>query len=108
MLEKSEVASLLQNFCAMSLRQFGKAVTAFRTDNDNEFLKLKSYFLQQGILHQTSTIDTPQQNGRVEHKHRHILNVARACLFQAKLHVTFWGESILTAAHLINRNQLVY
>lgn len=28
--------------------------------------------------------------------------MARACLFQARLPVSFWGESILTAAHLIN------
>lgn len=66
-------------------------------------MALKSYFRQQGILHQTSCVDTPQQNGRVERKHMHILNVARACLFQADLPTSFWGESILTVAHLINR-----
>lgn len=42
------------------------------------------------------------KNGRVERKHRHILNVARACLFQVQLPSTLWGESILFASHLIN------
>lgn len=42
----------------------------------------------------------------MERKHRHILNVARVCLFQARLPITFWGESIFTAAHIINRTPL--
>lgn len=97
MLEKSEVATLLQKFCAMSVRQFGHQVLTVRSDNGTEFMVLKKYFQNNGIMHQTSCVDTPQQNGRVERKHRHILNVARACLFQSKLRVTFWGESILAA-----------
>lgn len=64
---------------------------------------LTSFFQEHGILHQTSCVDTPQQNGRVEQKHRHIPNVARACLFQSHLPIKFWGESILAATHLINR-----
>lgn len=102
MLEKSEVPTLLQNFCAMAKPQFDFSVKTFRTDNGTEFLKLKPYLRKEGITHQTSSVDTPQQNGRVERKHRHILNVARAYLFQANIPVTFWGQSILTAAHLIN------
>lgn len=54
------------------------------------------------ILHQTSFVGTPQQIGRVERKHPHILNVGRSIMFQANLPIRFWGESILTATHLIN------
>ena len=64
---------------------------------------MSSYFKDLGIIHQTSCVNTPQQNGRVERKHRHILNVSRALLFQTNLPVKFCGEAVLTAAYLINR-----
>lgn len=103
MLAKSEVSTLIKNFRAMSEKQFGRSVKIVRTDNGTEFMILKPFFQEQGIMHHTSCVDSPQHNGRVERKHGHILNVARTCLFQAKLPVKFWGESILTAAHIINR-----
>ena len=103
LLEKSEVRTVLPNFIALATRQFGKTVKTVRSDNGTEFMCLSKYFAEAGIVHQTSCVGTPQQNRRVERKHRHILNVARSILFQANLPVRFWGESVLTAAHLINR-----
>ena len=75
-----------------------------KSDNGSEFVSgtMRDFFASQGIDYQTSCVDTPQQNGRVERKHRHILEVVRALRFQAHLPLKFWGECVLTAVHLIN------
>ncbi|GJS02148.1 retrovirus-related pol polyprotein from transposon TNT 1-94 [Tanacetum coccineum] len=100
---KSEVFESMKLFLAMVKRQFNKLGKIVRSDNGTEFTCMKQFFLDERIIFQTSCVGTPQQNGRVERKHRHILNVARALRFQSSLPIDFWGECILTAAYLINR-----
>ena len=59
--------------------------------------------LQNGILHQTSCVDTPSQNGAIERKNKHLLETARALLFQMHVPRHLWANSIFTACFLINR-----
>ena len=102
LLAKSEVKNVLQRFCAYAEKQFSQVVKVVRSDNGMEFMCLRKYFQDNRILHQTSCVNTPQQNGRVKRKHIHILNVARALLFQSKMPVKFWGKAITTETHVIN------
>ena len=84
-------------------RQFSQTIKVVQSDNGTEFNCLRDFFNSLDIVFQTSCIGPPQQNGRVERKHKHILNVKRALRFQANLPIRFWGENVLTAVHLINR-----
>ena len=103
MIDKTEVFRMFMSFVAMVDRQFSQTIKVVQSHNGIEFNCLLDYFNATGILFQTSCVGTPQQNGRVERKHKHILNVARALRFQANLPIYFWGVSVLTATHLINR-----
>jgi len=76
-----------------------------RSDNGSEFISgpMKKFYGDQGIVHKISCVGIPQQNGIVERKHRHILNVVRALRFEANLPLEFWGECVLAAAYLTNK-----
>ena len=72
-----------------------------RTDNGLEFNMIQ-FFNTEGVIHQTSCVETPKQNCLVERKHQHILNVTRALLFQSKLSQNFWNFAVQYAITLIN------
>jgi hypothetical protein len=54
-------------------------------------------------LHQTTCINTPEQNDISERKNRHLLEVTRSLLFQNNVPKTYWSDAVLTATYLINR-----
>ena len=74
----------------MVKNQFGISVK-IRSDNGSEFTSrpMQKLYHEHEILCESSYVDTPQQNGRVDRKHIHILNVAQALLFQASLPKNF-------------------
>jgi len=86
---KSEVRNHILKFIAYAENQFQTIVQIFRTDNGAEFA-MKCLFSSKGIIHQTTCVETPEQNGIVERKHQHLLNVTCALLFQANLPPLFW------------------
>nr|XP_011467783.1 PREDICTED: tyrosine-protein phosphatase non-receptor type 23-like [Fragaria vesca subsp. vesca] len=103
MQHKWDTQSLIKQFFAFASTQFSSQIKTFRSDIGAEFLSLRNFFKDNGVIFQHSCVYMPQQNGVVESKHRHILQVARAFRFQANLPIKFWGECILTAVHVINR-----
>ena len=65
---------------------------------------MKKFYAEHEIVH---CVDTPQHNGRVERKHKHIVTIARALRFQVSLPLEFWGECILFAVYLIYRTPTI-
>jgi hypothetical protein len=102
---KDQASICLINFHKMVKVQFEKDIKRIRCDNGGEFVsnKMLDFYAKEGIMLETSCPHTPQQNGVVERKHRHLLETARAIKFEANLPTKFWGECVLTAAHVINR-----
>lgn len=103
--EKSEVGQVVKNFFKMVHTQYQTNIQVFRSDNGKEYFNilLSDFFLANGVVHQSSCVNTPQQNGIAERKNRHLLEVARALLFANKVPKYLWGEAVLTASYLINR-----
>ena len=85
--------------------QFQTQLRVFRIDNGHEYFNkiLGNYFAKNGIVHQGTCIDTPQQNSVAERKNSHLLDVAKAISFTTKVPKYLGGEAILTTTFSINR-----
>uniref|UniRef100_A0A0V0IC00 Putative ovule protein n=1 Tax=Solanum chacoense TaxID=4108 RepID=A0A0V0IC00_SOLCH len=105
MKSRSEVFTHFCAFYAEVKTQFNASVRILRSDNAKEYMSesFQSYMRQHGILHQSSCVDTPSQNGVAERKNRHLLETTRALLFQMKVPKQFWADAVSTACFLINR-----
>lgn len=105
MKHKDEVLKCFQDFCALVKTQFHTQVKVLRTDNGTEYVnkEFSNFLSTNGILHQTTCLDTPPQNGVAERKNRHILKVARSLMFTMNVPKFLWSEAVLTATYLINR-----
>jgi len=81
--------------------QFETAIKIIKSDNEIEFFMI-NFFINKGIVHQTSCVNTLQQNSIVERKHDHLLNVARTLMIQSHLPKIYWSYSMRHAADIIN------
>lgn len=99
---KSEVLKVFQEFCSMVHTQYGCHIKILRTDNGIEYTNhpFESFLKSLGIIHQTSCVGTPQQNGVAEWN---LLEVTRALLFHGNFPKTYWSYAVLSSYYLINR-----
>lgn len=102
---KSDASERIQEFARWVENKFGRKIKVFRSDGGGEFVnkELKEFFLKNGIEHQVTVPYSPQQNGVAERKNRTLVEMIRCMLFDAGLQKKYWGEAMLTACYLQNR-----
>uniref|UniRef100_A0A803KNI3 Integrase catalytic domain-containing protein n=1 Tax=Chenopodium quinoa TaxID=63459 RepID=A0A803KNI3_CHEQI len=103
--EKSQAFSAVEEFVCMGKTRYGKEVKTIISDNALEFddASCREFFCKMGIIHQTSCVDRPQQNGRAERKNRNILEMARVLKIQAGVPLQYWGDSVQAVVYIIKR-----
>lgn len=102
---KSEVYSTFVIFKAYVENIVGNKIKILRSDSGGEFtsLQFKVFLHTHGIVQQLSCPHTPEQNGCVERKHRHLVETARTLLVESSVPHSYWVEAFTTAIYLINR-----
>jgi hypothetical protein len=110
---KDDVFNCFEEFVNRVQTQYNGKIKTFHSDNIIEFVNNKFSNLLiinsqtclkiKEIIHQTTCINTSEQNGVSERKNRHLLEVTRALLFQNNVPKVYWSDAILNANYLINR-----
>jgi histone deacetylase 1/2 len=100
---KSHTLSTFKNFKSMVELQYNAFIKCVQADGGGEFLPFIEFLAPLGIVHRLTYPHTHHQNGSVERKHRHIVEIGLTLLAHAKIPLKFWDHAFLTATYLINR-----
>ncbi|KAJ9550796.1 hypothetical protein OSB04_014841 [Centaurea solstitialis] len=100
---KDEVVSNFAYFQSLIRTQYNSTIKVVQTDGGGEFKPLSPILKSQGTIHRFSCPYTSAQNGRVERKHRHVVEVGLALLAQSSMPLSYWSYAFCTAVHIINR-----
>ena len=92
--EKYEVEQTFKKLFSMIQNQFQAKIQILHTDNEKEYfnLILGQFLSQNGIVHQNSCIDIPQQNSIFKRKNQHLLEVSRSIMLTSIILNFFWGR----------------
>ncbi|KAI3765987.1 hypothetical protein L2E82_16034 [Cichorium intybus] len=96
---------VLTAFIALVQNQFSRKIKVFQSDGGTEFVNntVHKIFEENGTFHRLSCPYTPQQNGRAERKHRHIVETGLSMLFHAHVPSSYWVDAFTSAVFIINR-----
>lgn len=94
MKNRSALFSIFCNFCAEIKNQFNVSLKTLRSDNAKEYTSslFSDYMANNGILHETSCVDTASQNGVAERKNMHLIETTRAFSFHMNVPKVFLGR----------------
>jgi len=106
---KSGTAQHLIEWIPKAESQTNRRLVNFRSDGGGEYTStlITKYLTERGVDVKTTSVHTPQHNGKAERAIRTIFEVARAMLIHAQLDDVFWGYATMAAVYLLNR-RIVY
>ena len=89
---KFEVTLIVRHFCAMVHTEFDYGIQRFQLDNDCDFFDadLDSFFADRCILHKSSCVTTPEQNGMVERSIEYVTSTAHTLLLNYSVLRSYW------------------
>lgn len=102
---KVGIAHMIKKFIVMIENRTNNQVKVLRSHNGTEFNNaiIDHFFTKKGIVHQCSSICTPQQNDVAERTNGTLQDATRTMLCDSKLPIFFWVEVINTACYVHNR-----
>ena len=103
---KSDAFAAFKEWLIFAEKQTGQQLYIFHTDNGGEFLtkKWRQMLKDRGIRHETTSPDTPEQNGDAEHQNRSIFDRVRTVLIDAGLPLSLFAEAVNYIVYTKNRN----
>ena len=99
---KDAVFSYFLKFKNLIENQFNTTIKALQTDWGGEFRPLKPFLENLGIHHHHPCPYIPQQNGRVEHKNHHVVEVGLSMLTHSSFSISYWPYAFQYVVYLIN------
>jgi hypothetical protein len=105
MKHKGEMFQHFLNFKAMVEKEKGVSIKCLRSDGWGEYFskEFSEYLKEHGIQRKYSCSYSPQQNGIVERKNKHIAEITRVMLNEKNLPNYFWVEAVTTIVYIMNQ-----
>lgn len=103
MKQKGDALNAFKQFKLLVENQLDKKIITLQSDWGGEFHSFTNFLQSEGIMFRQSCPHTFVQNGRVERRHRQLVEVGLTLLAQASMPLSYWWEAFTTATYLVNR-----
>jgi transposase InsO family protein len=102
---KDEALHYFKIYKAKVENQIERKIKRLRSDRGGEYFSSEffEFYIEYGIVHERAPPYSPQSNGIAERKNRTLTELINAMVETARLSKEWWGETILTACHVLNR-----
>jgi len=102
---KDEMLNYFKHYKAKVENQLKRKIKRLRSDRGGEYFPrlFDELCEEHGIIHERTPPYSPESNGIAKRKNRTLTDLVNAMLDTAGLSKAWWGETLLTMSHVLNR-----